>query len=235
MSSPALSTRLRFPEDRLSFVFQGPGQPILTPPRTGIKVYLDEAGTQPAPIQTLAGVSIPFATIYTGDDALVPEFLGPEGFVNRLHARVVGGLSTTYPLMAQYSEQLANLPTLLYGDGPPTSAVGAVGSFYIDRGITPDLNVPDEPMIYGPRTVSGWPAGVPIRGDQGAPGSNFVWTQSTPAATWVMDHPLPYKPSVTIIDSAGEVIYGDVTYPPSMPHRVIAAFGAPEAGIGVMT
>lgn len=236
--STATTTRFLFPEDRLTFVYGRPGEPIRTPPRTALKLYLDEAATHTADVWTVEGNPIPYSTIYTGDDSLVPEFLGPPGFVSRVWARVVGGTAESYPLMAQYSTQLANLPALTTGDGPPSAAVGAVGAYYIDQGL-PDPDDPNgvaNPVLYGPRTTAGWPTtGTPIRGDQGEPGSNFVWQQPMPAMEWVMDHPLSYRPAVTTINSAGEVIYGDVIYPPGMPNRVIVTFGAPEAGVGVMT
>ena len=62
-------SRLRFPDDRTVFVYQQPGQPILTPPRTGFIVFLDQAGTQLADIQTPAGNPIEFSTVYTGTDS----------------------------------------------------------------------------------------------------------------------------------------------------------------------
>jgi hypothetical protein len=236
MTSAILTSRFRFPEDRMSFVYQRPGQPILTPPRTGLKLFLDEAGTIPADVQSLDGATIAHSTIYTGDDALLPEFLGPPGFVARIYARVVGGTAATYPLMAQYSDRLANLPMLVTGDGPPAPDVGAVGSFYIDVGIEPDPNVEDDPVLYGPRTVDGWPAaGTHIRGPQGAPGANDEWVQASPNATWEITHILGFRPTVTTIDSAGQEIHGDVEYPVAMPNKIIVRFGAPESGIAILT
>jgi hypothetical protein len=239
MSSPAITTsRFLYPEDRTTFVYGRPGEPIRTPPRTAIKLFVDEACTQPADVQTEHGDPIPYSTIYTGDDSLLPEFFGPPGYISRLWARVVGGSAVAYPLMAQFSDRLANLPMLTTGNGPPDEDVGAVGSFYIDQG-RPDLSDPNaraRPLLYGPRTTQGWPGtGTSLLGEPGPPGANFVWQQPSPSATWVMDHPLAYQPSVTTINTAGEVIIGDISYPPGQPWRVIASFGAPEAGIGVMT
>lgn len=217
----------------MSFVYQAPGQPILTPPRTGLKLYLDEACTQLAVVQTLQGDTIAYSTIYTGEDSLVPEFLGPAGFVNRVWAQVVGGTAQAYPLMAQYSDQLGNLPMLLTGDGPPTEDIGAVGSFYIDQGLG-DINTPNDPVLYGPRTPDGWPStGTHLTGPQGQPGEHRIWNQVSPSAMWVIDHSLSYLPSVTTLDSSNQQIYGDVSWP--LATRVVVAFGAPESGIGVLT
>lgn len=229
-----MATRLRFPEDRLSFVYGAPGEPIRTPPRTAIKIFADEPCTTPADIRTPAGVGIPFATIYTGDDGLLPEFLGPEPLVSQLWARVVGGTAEAYPLVAQYTEQLRQLPTLVSGDGPPTVEVGAPGSFYVDRGLEPDINIPDAPVLYGPKTLSGWPVeGTPLKGPQGEPGATFTWIQNNPADQWVIDYTMPYEPNVSAIDSAGGQIFGDVTYP--SPGRVVIHWGAPESGKALLT
>lgn len=41
---------------------------------------------------------------------------------------------------------------------------------------------------------------------------NFVFDQPTPAATWLVNHSLGKYPAVSIVDSAGTVVYGNVTY-----------------------
>ena len=40
----------------------------------------------------------------------------------------------------------------------------------------------------------------------------YVYTQSVPSDTWVITHNLNFYPNVTIIDSAGTICVGDVTY-----------------------
>lgn len=40
----------------------------------------------------------------------------------------------------------------------------------------------------------------------------FTFTQTTPAQEWVIQHNLDKFPSVTIVDSAGSVVIGDITY-----------------------
>ena len=42
--------------------------------------------------------------------------------------------------------------------------------------------------------------------------ANFVHTQGSAASQWVVDHDLGKKCSVTVVDSAGTVIIGQVTY-----------------------
>lgn len=40
----------------------------------------------------------------------------------------------------------------------------------------------------------------------------FKYVQTTPSDTWTIQHNLGYKPSVTVIDSAGSVLFGDIEH-----------------------
>jgi hypothetical protein len=41
---------------------------------------------------------------------------------------------------------------------------------------------------------------------------NYVHTQGTPAEVWTVTHNLGKNPSVTVVDSAGTVVIGQVDY-----------------------
>lgn len=41
---------------------------------------------------------------------------------------------------------------------------------------------------------------------------NFIYTKGTPDKVWDITHNLGKYPSVTIVDSAGSVVVGDITY-----------------------
>lgn len=41
---------------------------------------------------------------------------------------------------------------------------------------------------------------------------NYVHNQSAAAATWIVDHNLNKFPAITIVDSAGSKVYGDIVY-----------------------
>lgn len=61
----------------------------------------------------------------------------------------------------------------------------------------------------GPRGLQG-PAGS---GSGGTGGDlSYIHAQSVPEATWVVTHNLGKFPSVTVVDSAGSVVIGDITY-----------------------
>ena len=58
--------------------------------------------------------------------------------------------------------------------------------------------------------------------------ANFVFTQGVAATQWVVDHNLGKKCSVTVVDSAGTVQIGQVTY--NSDNRVTIDFEAAFAG-----
>lgn len=64
---------------------------------------------------------------------------------------------------------------MLAGDGAPTGALGNVGDLFIDR-----LNR----MLYGPKTISGWPTG-PVDLSNGPTGPASTVTGPTGAASTV--------------------------------------------------
>lgn len=52
-------------------------------------------------------------------------------------------------------------------------------------------------------------------GIQGPPGSGdktYVHVQNTPAAVWTVSHNLGKKSTVVVVDSADEVVYGEINY-----------------------
>jgi len=61
----------------------------------------------------------------------------------------------------------------------------------------------------GPQGVQG------LKGDKGDPGEDkkaYVHNQNTPSALWTITHNLNSYPAVTVIDSAGGNVVGDVNY-----------------------
>jgi len=60
-----------------------------------------------------------------------------------------------------------------------------------------------------------------------------VHAQGAVSATWVINHPLSGKPSVTIVDSADTVVVGEVTY--NSNSQVTVAFTVPFSGYAYLT
>lgn len=86
---------------------------------------------------------------------------------------------------------------------------------------------PGPPGVQGPAGPQGQtgPAGPP--GPQGPVGPagpaqtvSYEHSQPTPSADWVISHALPFRPNVTVTDSAGSVVEGDITYPDQFTVRI---------------
>lgn len=57
---------------------------------------------------------------------------------------------------------------------------------------------------------------------------NYLHTQSTPSTTWTINHNLNRYPSVSTIDSSGNLMYGAVQY--TSLNTVVITFGAAISG-----
>lgn len=76
------------------------------------------------------------------------------------------------------------------------------------------------------------PAGA--RGIDGAPGgSYYLYTQGTPAATWIITHNFGRLAQVTVFDSSNDVIYTDVVQ--GTPDQATVIFAVPTAGSAVVS
>jgi len=67
---------------------------------------------------------------------------------------------------------------------------------------------------YNKTTVAQQPVQntIDIAGLKGGGDKNYIHVQNTSSATWVISHNLGKKPSVVIVDSADDVVYGEITY-----------------------
>jgi hypothetical protein len=74
-------------------------------------------------------------------------------------------------------------------------------------------------------------------GGGGTPGPggsvSYVHNQGVAAATWVVDHNLGWYPNVTVKDSTGDVVEGNITYNDS--NRVTLGFSGAFAGIAYLS
>lgn len=80
------------------------------------------------------------------------------------------------------------------------SGGGSVTSNYNDLENKPKIN---NVTLEGNKTSSE----LGITGDK-----HFVFTKITPDSIWEITHNLDKYPSVTVVDSAGSVVIGDITY-----------------------
>ena len=69
--------------------------------------------------------------------------------------------------------------------------------------------------------------GDPISGGGGG-STRYQYNQTTPSAQWAISHTLGGYPLVSVVDSAGTQIWGDVTYPSTS--QVVVTFTAAFTG-----
>ena len=63
--------------------------------------------------------------------------------------------------------------------------------------------------------------------------NRLEFTQATTSATWVITHALGGKPQVTIVDSAGTLVFGEVQYIDNT--RITVLFSAAFSGKAYLT
>ena len=64
-------------------------------------------------------------------------------------------------------------------------------------------------------------------------GSAYMYTQTTPAAVWTINHNLGLWPTVSILDPGGNEIEADVTHP--SVNQLVIRFAIPIAGLARLT
>lgn len=84
---------------------------------------------------------------------------------------------------------------------------------------------------------------IAVEGPQGPPGpqgpvgppgadATYTHTQGAPSASWSITHGLGKYPSVTVVDSSGSEVEGDVTYLSNA--QVLVSFSAPFSGVAYL-
>ena len=112
---------------------------------------------------------------------------------------------------------------LLDGTEAPTNATGANGNWYIYR-----VASSGEARLYGPKDAGSWPASyITITGS-----NRHVHNQGSAATTWTITHTLGGRPSVTVVDSTGTVVVGDVQY--DSDTQVTITFSAAFSGLSLI-
>ena len=224
-----MSTRLTFPADRTAYVFTALGQPLLVPDQSPLQIFLEETCDTLADIRTPQGAQILNSTVYTDASGLIPEFLGPLS-VTRLWAKPLNGVG--YPLDANYGNRIDNIEqalgeevnplggVMLSGHGAPGALLGQEMDFYLDL---------DSHGLYGPKSAAGWGSPTSLVGPSGSTRLLFyTYVQDAATEVWNIEHPLTFIPGVTVTDSAGTQVFGDVQI--LGPNQIQINFSAPFSG-----
>jgi hypothetical protein len=112
---------------------------------------------------------------------------------------------------------------------PPRGQPGPAGATITAGSITPSGH-----LVFtksdGSSLDVGYVVGPP---GTGATVTEFVFSQPTPATSWVINHTLNYHPAVRVVDSAGTLVEGDVTYPNA--NTVVLTFPAGFSGTAYLS
>lgn len=138
--------------------------------------------------------------------------------INSVSVSETDGNSVTV-VAATFVNDAGSSSNLFYSNGAPTDAIGSQGDFYVDV---------SNGKLYGPKGASSWSADalalIPKR---------FTHNQSSASDTWIITHTLDGFPSVTVVDSAGTVVIGEVKY--DSTSQVTISFEAAFAGKAHLT
>lgn len=108
---------------------------------------------------------------------------------------------------------------LFYAASSPSDGIGDQGDFYIDT---------SSGDLWGPKGESTWGSDplplIPKR---------FTFNQASAASSWDITHTLDGFPSVTVVDSAGTVVVGTVSY--NSTSSVTVSFESAFAGKAYLT
>lgn len=110
------------------------------------------------------------------------------------------------------------------------SDYGNIGDIYIDV---------DTGDFYGPKTVEGWPdtpfftALTENTVNALTNNERLIHTQASASTTWSITHSLGGRPSVTVVDSGGTVVIGEVVY--NSDTSITINFSAAFSGFAYLT
>ena len=161
-------------------------------------------------------------------------------------------LSTDYSLTVRYSD----FGGLLYGDGITVNGINyqVRENIRLDDGnfveialmkLPPDATAPGgQPREFGLDDLSDVELTSPTAGevlkydgtqwvDGQDEGTAFVFTQTTVASTWTINHNRGSVPSVEVFDSGSQEIEADVTHP--SVNQTVILFTLPTAGFARLT
>jgi hypothetical protein len=106
--------RLRYPQNNTAWLYTGAGQAIRQPSNTEVyTLYMDQACTTLADIQTPAGASIAGSVIYLMTNGLIPEFMGPDDDTTVLWMKPASG--DPFPVTAMLTDYVAQQFAILTG------------------------------------------------------------------------------------------------------------------------
>ena len=151
-------------------------------------------------------------------EEIITNNVTAQDIINSVSVSQTDGNSVTVVAATFVNDEGAS-SNLLYSTGVPSNAIGSEGDFYIDTQVG---------NLYGPKGVLSWPSDplalIPKRN---------VYIQEAASASWTINHTLGGYPSVTVVDSAGTVVIGEVTY--NSTSSITVAFRSAFSGKAYLT
>ena len=146
--------------DKTNYLLYGPktaagwGIPILLRGADGTQGPTGPAGKDGSIIYSGSGA--PVSTIGVNGDYYLDKNTG-----NLYGPKTAAGWGAPTLLKGTNGTNGTNGSTTLSGSGAPSTGIGAIGDYYLDR---------SSYLLYGPKAVNGWGVGILLRGADGAQG-----------------------------------------------------------------
>jgi len=112
---------------------------------------------------------------------------------------------------------------LLTGPGAPNALTGADGNWYVQKMSN------GHGRFWGPKASGTWPSDYITLTEA----TRHVHAQGSAQTTWTITHTLGGRPSVTVVDSTGTTVVGDVQY--NSDTQVTVTFSAAFSGSAYLT
>lgn len=120
-----------------------------------------------------------------------------EEIINSVTVSQVDANSVTV-VASTFVDSSGATASLFSSSGDPSDTLGKAGDFYIDTSVG---------KLWGPKGASSWASTqIPLIPKR------FTYNQGIASDSWTISHTLDGFPSVTVVDSAGSVVVGDVEY-----------------------
>lgn len=91
-----------------------------------------------------------------------------------------------------------------------------------------DVVVKDSPTVEVVSKTQQPTVDIVITGGIVGTDKNFIFTQSSASDTWTINHTLNKFPSVSVVDSAGSIVIGNITY--NSTSQITLTFSASFSG-----
>jgi hypothetical protein len=112
--------------------------------------------------------------------------------------------------------------TFLTGETAPNTATGTDGNWYVQKLSN------GHARFFGPKASGAWPDHIPL-----TEATRYIHTQGSASSSWTITHTLGGRPSVTVVDSTGTTVVGDVQY--NSDTQVTLTFSAAFSGSAYLT